>query len=161
MPAGRPPKYSKPEDMQRIIDLYFLACRVHTVKDDDEAIKLMTGLSEDDLLIINDIIDVIPTVSGLAYILGMSTEALRNYEDKNEFLATIKKAKQRVEMSLEQRLASNAVAGSIFNLKNNFGWKDKTETEHSGNPNKPIAIIGREMSADEATRLYKDIIDKK
>jgi hypothetical protein len=102
MPAGRPPKYNTPEEMQEVIDKYF-----------DE----------------NDIY----TVSGLAYELDMSTEALRNYEAKDEFLATVKKAKQRVEISLEKRLASNAVAGSIFNLKNNFGWKDKTEVEQSGN----------------------------
>jgi hypothetical protein len=34
-----------------------------------------------------------------------------------------------VEMSLEQRLAGQAVTGSIFSLKNNFGWKDKSETD--------------------------------
>ena len=73
-----------------------------------------------------------PTISGLALHLDMSTEALRNYQDKGEFLATIKKAKQKVEVSLEQRLATNTVAGTIFNLKNNFGWKDKQEQEISG-----------------------------
>jgi hypothetical protein len=125
MPAGRPPKYETKEEMQGIIDLYFLACRVN--REDDT--KRLDGMPEDELLIINDIEDVVPTISGLAYTLGMSTEAFRNYEEKNEFLATVKRAKQRVEMSLEQRLAGNAVTGSIFSLKNNFGWKDKTESE--------------------------------
>ena len=72
------------------------------------------------------------TVSGLAYALNMSTEALRNYEDKDDFLVTVKRAKQRIEISLEERLAGNNVTGSIFNLKNNFKWKDKQETEHTG-----------------------------
>lgn len=125
---GRPPKYKTPEEMQDIIDLYFLACRAHRA---DDAI-ILEVLGERELLIVNDIEDVVPTISGLAYTLGMSTEAFRNYEQKDNFLATVKKAKQRVEMSLEQRLAGNAVTGSIFSLKNNFGWKDKTETEHSG-----------------------------
>lgn len=68
-----------------------------------------------------------PTVSGLAYHLGMSTEAFRNYEEKDEFLATVKRAKQRVEVALEERLNAPSPTGAIFNLKNNFGWKDKSE----------------------------------
>ena len=124
MPAGRPPKYETPEEMQRIIDLYFLACRVHQTGD----VALMSDCSEDDLLIINYIDDYVPTVSGLAYTLGMTTEALRNYEAKDQFLVTVKRAKQRIEKHLEQRLDGNNPTGTIFNLKNNFGWKDKSET---------------------------------
>lgn len=127
-PKGRPPKYKTPEEMQYIIDLYFLACRVH--REDD--VSLLEHINDEGLRIINEIEDIVPTISGLAYTLGMSTEAFRNYEQKDDFLATVKRAKQRVEMSLEQRLAGNAVTGSIFSLKNNFGWKDKTETELSG-----------------------------
>ena len=125
---GRPPKYKAPEEMQYIIDLYFLACRIH--REDD--VSLLEHINDEGLRIINEIEDIVPTISGLAYTLGMSTEAFRNYEQKDDFLATVKRAKQRVEMSLEQRLAGNAVTGSIFSLKNNFGWKDKTETELSG-----------------------------
>lgn len=124
---GRPPKYDTPEEMQAVITLYYLACRAHQTEDSG----LLEGLDDESLLIVNDIEDIVPTISGLAYALGMSTEALRNYEGKEEFLATVKRAKQRVEMSLEQRLAGNAVTGSIFSLKNNFGWKDKTEQEVS------------------------------
>jgi len=76
-----------------------------------------------------------PTIAGLAYALDLTRQSLINYEVKEEFLDTIKKAKMKVEISLEQRLAGNSVTGSIFNLKNNFGWKDKTETEHSGSIN--------------------------
>jgi len=64
-PVGRPPKFKKPEDMQRIIDLYFLACRVHQTENNE----LLDGLSDQDLLIVNGIEDIIPTVSGMAYTL--------------------------------------------------------------------------------------------
>jgi len=131
---GRPPKYETPEEMQRIITLYYLACRVHK----EDRLELLDDLNDEDLLVVNDIEDIVPTISGLAYTLGMSTEAFRNYEQKDDFLATVKRAKQRVEMSLEQRLAGNAVTGSIFSLKNNFGWKDKTEQELSGPKGGPI-----------------------
>jgi hypothetical protein len=119
MPAGRPPKYETPEEMQEIIDAYF----------EGDAY-----MGEGDAKVFA------PTVSGLALALDMSTEALRNYQDKDEFLATIKKAKQKVEVALEQRLHGQAVTGTIFNLKNNFGWKDKTEQELTGKDGGPIAV---------------------
>lgn len=131
---GRPPKYTDPDDMQRLIDLYFLACKANRI----ESETLLEGLSEEELFIINDIDCVFPTVSGLAYLLGMSTEAFRNYEEKDDFIATVKRAKQRIEISLEHRLAGNNVTGAIFNLKNNFGWKDKQETEIYGKDGGPI-----------------------
>lgn len=110
-PVGRPPKYKTPEEMQVVIDEYFEGDAY--VEIGDEA-RLYA-----------------PTVSGLAFALDMSTEALRNYECKDEFLATVKKAKQKVEVALEQRLHGQAVTGTIFNLKNNFGWKDKQELDHN------------------------------
>jgi len=129
MPAGRPPLYETPEEMQRIIDLYYLA-----VSQSESVAEEIEILSEEDKATIKSIEDVVPSVSGLAYILDMSTESFRRYGTEgynkdSEFCATVKRAKQRVEMSLEQRLAGNAVTGSIFSLKNNFGWKDKTETD--------------------------------
>ena len=111
-PVGRPPKYKTPEEMQDAIDTYF----------DKDAYYEEDGKRV-----------YCPTVSGLAYHLGMSTEALRNYEEKDEFLVTVKSAKQKVEMFLERRLQHNAAAGTIFNLKNNFSWKDKQEVENTGN----------------------------
>lgn len=117
MPAGRPPKYETPEQMQELIDHYF---------------------ANDAFVDMGDAKMYAPTVSGLAYALGMSTEALRNYEGKPDFLATVKAAKQKIEVALEQRLYGQAVTGTIFNLKNNFGWKDKTEQEHTGANGGPI-----------------------
>ena len=127
--AGRPVKYNTPEEMQRIIDLYFLTCKVHLTGDD----KLLEGLDHEDLLIVNDIDDNRPTVTGLALALDMTREGLIHYTNKSdEFADTIKKAKARVENYIERALYGNSVTGCIFNLKNNFGWKDKQELEHSG-----------------------------
>ena len=114
--------------MQKVIDLYFLAVNVRQTGDTDK----LEGLSDEELLIINDIIDYHPTVSGLAYTLGMTTETLRKYTEKDEFTATIKRAKQRLENALEQGLYGKAVTGLIFNLKNNVGWKDQQDVKHSG-----------------------------
>lgn len=123
MTAGRPPKFKTPEEMQRRIDLYFLACKIHQTGDDE----LLKDLPDEDLLIINSIDDVYPTVTGLGLALDMSRQALINYEEKDEFVDTIKKAKQRVENAIEQRLFHNNATGSIFNLKNNFEWRDSQD----------------------------------
>lgn len=66
---------------------------------------------------------------------------------KNKFdFNTIK----RVESILEARLVSKGVGGSsnatmtIFTLKNNYGWKDKTQTELSGKINVdkiPVEVV--------------------
>lgn len=106
-PDGRPPKYDTPEEMQEVIDLFFSKC------DEDKDPY---------------------TITGLALELGMSRQALCDYEKKGEFLDTIKKAKQKVESYAEKSLyRNNQVTGVIFNLKNNFGWVDKQEKELSGN----------------------------
>jgi len=73
-----------------------------------------------------------PTVSGLAYHLGIDRHTLLNYQSDSVFLPTIKRAKERIHQALEQRLYGNNVTGIIFNLKNNFEWRDKKETELSG-----------------------------
>lgn len=139
MPAGRPPIYETPEEMQRIIDLYFVACKLNHLEQMDVDIEdKKKDYSDDEISTIDYIDDAAPTVSGLAYTLGMTTETLRTYGNDDEFSATVKRAKQRIEMFLEGRLYGQAVTGSIFNLKNNFGWKDKSEQELSGPNGGPI-----------------------
>lgn len=113
MPAGRPLAFESAEELQEKIEEYFASEDAHTIYGD--GIKLFS-----------------PTVSGLAYHLDIATETLRAYGEKDGFSATIKRAKQRIEVALEKRLAGQAVTGTIFNLKNNFGWKDKSEQEISG-----------------------------
>ena len=69
------------------------------------------------------------TITGLALYLGFeSRQSFYDYEEKDEFSYTIKKARLRIENEYEMNLHGNNVAGSIFALKN-LGWKDKTETD--------------------------------
>ena len=69
------------------------------------------------------------TMSGLAYALDMDRRSLLNYSKDDKFFPTIKKARDKVEQQLEE----NALYGkgnptfTIFNLKNNFGWRDSVE----------------------------------
>lgn len=71
------------------------------------------------------------TMSGLALALNMDRKTLYNYSQNDDFFPTIKKAKQRVEAQLEENALMNRYnpTFTIFNLKNNFDWKDKMEVE--------------------------------
>lgn len=111
MNTGRPLKYTSVKAMQKDIDKYFAEC--------DENKKPYT-------------------VSGLAYALGTNRQTLLNYEEKEEFFDTIKKAKAKIEVFNEEQLYNKDVptTGIIFNLKNNYGWKDKQEIEADVKVNK-------------------------
>jgi hypothetical protein len=77
-----------------------------------------------------------PTITGLALALGFNSRtSLLNYEDKEEFLNTITRAKARVEKYAESRLFDKDGAnGAKFSLANNFrNWKEKQEVEVTGN----------------------------
>lgn len=118
MPAGRPPLYDNPEDMAEIIEQYFNDPSVMFTNPDGQIVFR-------------------PTMAGLAYALGMDRKSLLNYSHKQEFFPTIKRARDRVEAALEANLYNNSVTGTIFNLKNNFGWVDKTEQERYGKDGQP------------------------
>lgn len=105
---ARPSKYTELKEVEDIIDTYF---------------NSVTHTSESGELISK------PTISGLAYALGLSRQGLLEYGRKDEFSDTIKRAKDFVQVALEANLYNNSVTGTIFNLKNNFGWKDKTERD--------------------------------
>jgi predicted transcriptional regulator len=87
------------------------------------------------------------TVSGLAYALGTTRRTLLDYEEKDEYTHTIKSAKAKIERFNEEMLYSKDVSttGVIFNLKNNYGWKDKQEIEAEVNSDMTINI---ELSDD-------------
>lgn len=100
---GRPKKYNSKEEMQKVIDEYFKIC-------DEKGDPY--------------------TITGLALALELDRRSLVNYSKDDEFFSTIKKAKAKVEDYLEKKLLTgNSATGIIFNLKNNFEWKDKQEVE--------------------------------
>lgn len=98
-PGGRPLKFKTVEELQERINSYFEL----TPKEEW-------------------------TITGLAYHLDTYRQTLLNYEERDEFLDAIKKAKLKVENGYEIDLKKNGRTGTIFALKN-FGWQDKTETE--------------------------------
>lgn len=74
------------------------------------------------------------TMSGLAYFLDVDRKTIVNYSHEEEYFPTIKKARDRVQMQLEENALINKgnPTFTIFNLKNNFNWKDKIENTNEG-----------------------------
>lgn len=122
--TGRPRIYENAEEMQKAIDNYF------------EYIKGQKGKPfVDDKGGIHTTWDRWPepaTITGLALFLGFSDrQSLYDYQERQEFSCIIKRARTLVECEYEKKLSLQSPAGAIFALKN-MGWKDKQETEHSG-----------------------------
>lgn len=69
------------------------------------------------------------TMSKLAVYLGTNRQTLLNYSKKEQYFDTIKKARAMIEAYIEEGLLGKKlnVVGCIFNLKNNFNWRDKYE----------------------------------
>ena len=101
--TGRPPKFTDPDILDDMVDGYIAECEV----------------SEEPL-----------TITGLALYLGFSDKcSLYDYQKKDEFSHSIKRARTLVENGYEKRLGEGA--GSIFALKN-FGWTDRQDLNLSG-----------------------------
>lgn len=138
-PVGRPLKFKSAKDLQTKIDKYFADCDPHMeevsewVEARDESGKLLKDKNG-----LNYLVQVQHkiltkqkpyTITGLALALDTSRETLLEYQERPEFVDTIKKAKDRCHNYVEDSLLTSNPTGAIFNLKNNYGWKDKTEVD--------------------------------
>lgn len=140
MPGGKPRQFQSVEYMQRRIDLYFSKVRFNAIIGSLEGKGLeawddyRNGVMEfyeqfecdaEEIKALEPIEETRPLVTGLAISLDLTRQGLINYEGRPEFVDAVKKAKARVENFLENRLHDGHVAGPIFNLKNNFNWRDE------------------------------------
>jgi hypothetical protein len=110
MAGGRPLKFKTVEELKEKIDKYF----------DDTEIDVWT-------------------ITGLALALDTYRQTLINYEGKEEFMDTIKRAKTMVEHSYELSLRRKGDSGTIFGLKN-FGWTDRQEID-LGNSEMTVKVV--------------------
>ena len=110
MSLGQPLKFKSVEELQAKIDGYFAWA--------DENEKPYT-------------------ITGLALYLDTCRQTLLNYQEKDGYMDTVKRAKLRVENYNEEALHTRtSPTGPIFALKN-FGWSDRMAFE-GGDESKPI-----------------------
>lgn len=117
--GGRPLKFKTVEELQKAVDEYFIWC-------DNRTKKIWIEKTQSEALVS----DPAPyTMSGLARRLDLSRKSLINYKRRTKYLHTIKEARMRVHEDVETRLMDKGGVGPIFNLKNNFGWKDESRQD--------------------------------
>lgn len=114
MALPNPPYYKTPEEMQQAIDDYF-----------NGAMRTRTRYTSDG----TPYNVPVPTITGLAIHLGFeSRQSFYDYEKREAFSYTIKRARTFIEREYEESLQAGNVTGAIFALKN-MGWYDKVEQE--------------------------------
>lgn len=162
--GGRPLKFQTVAELKDKIETYFNTCDPHT-----ENRRVEAGVKNDGTTnwIVREVMtEQRPyTILGLARALKTNRDTLLDYEsgkydDRDDsdnsgdrFSDAIKDAKARINEQVEERMLSGDAPGtaSIFWLKNNAKWQDKSEIDHTsgGQPIKALVEIVR--SGDRTT----------
>lgn len=127
--VGRPLKFKNVEELQDAIEAYFISC------EDPEK----PGTYNRPI-----------TITGLANALDTSRETLLEYEERPEYVDTIKRAKGKIHQYVEEYLFTGKnQTGAIFNLKNNYGWKDRTEQDITS-AGQPIPLMNNVLTNNQS-----------
>lgn len=153
--VGRPKKYKTKKQLSEAVERYFSSIsKVVTVYDEIGAV--MIG---DDCNIMQRVeyIDP-PTITGLCLYLGIDRRTWANYCDIElhpEFADVTAYARARIEAWLERELLTRekSVQGLIFNLQNNFGWRQKAEVDLGEKTRKTIAETEKMSLADKIAAI--------
>lgn len=172
--GGRPRKFQSVEDLESKIEAFFDSLKGHWEDRIDYVAR--RGRKGEELIVAGKVVydEIIrrvwveaepPTVSGLALELGTSRRNLLNYEERGmdddatdlerKLFHTIKAAKIVIERWNEKKMASPSgnVAGLIFSMKNNFGYKDKIETENETKIDANVATTVEIVNYGDIKRL--------
>lgn len=117
--SGRPAKYDTAFELQEEIERYF-----------KEGVKTKTYVLGPPNARYEVTIEV-PTITGLCRFLGFeSRQSFYDYEKRDGFSYTIKRARLFIEQHYEEMLQTGNIVGAIFALKN-FDWTDKQILDHT------------------------------
>jgi hypothetical protein len=122
--SGTSKQWESQEELKADIDRYFNEC-------DSRTVEVYVKSTQE----IQEINKPIPyTIEGLCEALDCTRESLLNYEKKvgyEEYFSTIKRAKLKIQRNkVERGLDGDSnPAVTIFDLKNNHNYKDKTEVD--------------------------------
>lgn len=123
----RPLKYS-PEELYEEATKYFKKCDETIISLDKSTLKTITKPK---------------TLSWLCLWLKVNKDYISEKAKDERFSETIKQIRLEVENNIEEWILqwSYNATSWIFNLKNNFNWKDKSEVDQNLNANVKIENI--------------------
>lgn len=155
--GGRPLKYT-PDDFSKRINRYFNSISYYedVLNDAGEP-----AIDIDGEKIIKVVYATPPSILGMCLSIGINRETLLEYSNREQFSDTIKQAKAKVEQYLGDQLnRTTQVAGIIFNLKNNFGWKDVQTIEQTGPNGGPLLISQVATLSDDDLQKMIEIMER-
>lgn len=162
--GGRPLKFKTVAELKNQIETYFNLCDPHT-----EMRRIEDGTKQDGSTnwVTREVMTSQRpyTILGLARALKTHRDTLLDYEsgmyddrdDADEsgerFSDAIKDAKSRINEQVEERMLSGDAPAtpSIFWLKNNSNWKDRSEVDHTSKGDKLSAYSN--LSTEELRKL--------
>lgn len=130
MPVGRPPKFSSPDELQEAFESWKLLF--------DEG-AILHGQ--------------VPDIEGFCNYIDAWRDLLCEYEKKEAFTDTIKRIKNWIYSQKKQLAFSGKMppAVFIFDAKNNAGYTDRQELDHTTNGKD----LGVAISATQAEQLIR------
>lgn len=132
MTAGRPKKYKSKKALAEAIERYF-----SSISRTIPAQEALTGneIYNDDgeRIMLTQYVRP-PSICSMCLYLGIDRSTWQNYCDEKlhpEFESVTAMTRARIEAWLEEQLLmrEKGVQGIIFNLQNNYGWREKKELE--------------------------------
>lgn len=100
---------------------------------------------------------LLPTKTGLALFVDVSKDTLLEYAKKEEYSASVKKIFTAIEEAWTQNLGKSYPVGSIFFLKNSFGWTDRMEQT---NTNLNVFFVPKEIAQKHGLTLPEAPVPK-
>ena len=159
---GRPKKYT-PESLRRAVKKYFLSItrektvqeRVPTGKKDGDGheiyeMKPVVNQLGDEMTVIEYVIP--PSVGGLCQFLGIHRSTWSEWAKDEEFSDTVMRAQGRMQAWNEEQLLTRPgkdLKGIVFNLENNYGYREKSSVEVTGGIEELMKKLADEEGAAE------------
>lgn len=150
---GQPPCFSSPDEMLDKAYEYFDWCK-------ENQLHVQKPFSSQGEVIYGDEFKMrAMTQEGLCVFLNISVSTWHNYKSKEQYLEVTK----HIESVMREQKFSGAAAGLLNAniIARDLGLKDSTEIEHSGAVKHDVKQITHTMDAQEATRIYQDMINGK
>jgi len=128
MEGGRPLKFKTVKNLEDAIEAYFNSCWKDEYETDSKG-HVIVGT---DGALMSHKVQIKPyTIGGLAVALKTNRQTLLNYAKRDAYFDTISRARAAIEAYAEESLFTPKISsGVIFNLTNNFGWRNAQHTTH-------------------------------
>lgn len=150
-------KHKSPRQTQRAITAYFNKCDKTTSEVYDKKLQEIVTVSTPTAY----------TLEGLCEVLEMDREEFLNYDRQDEadaeLIEVFRQAKMRVQRDHVERALDGKTNATlaIFVMKNNFGYKDRTESESSLNLTNPLMVeVLDKETKKELKQLQKTLSDE-